>query len=91
MECKGPLNSRLRRRVSRAVNVALEQDSKKWKDGITQLQATGCKEADKARYGPVVLPGVFRDLVSLGVTRLGETVHVMFPKCTINCFPNSLV
>ena len=39
VECKGPLNSRLRRRVSRAVNVALEQDSKKWKDGITQLQA----------------------------------------------------
>ena len=39
VECKVPLNSRLRRRVSRAVNVALEQDSKKWKDGITQLQA----------------------------------------------------
>ena len=35
---KGPVNSRLRRRVSRAVSVALEQDSRKWKEGLIQLQ-----------------------------------------------------
>ena len=39
VECKGPLNSRLRRRVSRAVSVALEQDSRKWREGFTKLQA----------------------------------------------------
>ena len=38
VECKGPMNSRLRRRVSRAVSVALEQDSRKWREGLTQLQ-----------------------------------------------------
>ena len=38
VECKGPVNSRLRRRVSRAVSVALEQDSRKWREGLTQLQ-----------------------------------------------------
>ena len=59
VECKGPMNSRLR-----AVSVALEQDSRKWKEGLTQLQDSliGCKEADKARRGPVVLLGV-RDRV----------------------------
>ena len=31
VECMGPLNSRLRRRVSRAVSVTLEQDSRKWR------------------------------------------------------------
>ena len=31
VDCKGPLNSRLRRRVSRALSVALEQDSRKWR------------------------------------------------------------
>ena len=39
MDCKGPLNSRFRRRVSRVVSVALEQDSGKWREGSTQLQA----------------------------------------------------
>ena len=63
VECKGSLNSRLRRRVSRAVSVALEQDSRKWRKGfdpITGQGLIGCKEADKARRGPVVLLGVFR-------------------------------
>ena len=31
VECKGPLNSRLRHRVSRTVSVTLEQDSRKWR------------------------------------------------------------
>ena len=30
VECKGSLNSRLRRRVSRAVSMALEQESERW-------------------------------------------------------------
>ena len=34
VECKGPLNSRLRRRVSRAVSVALEQESKRWREEV---------------------------------------------------------
>ena len=57
VECKGPLNSRLGRRVSRAVSVALEQDSRKWREGLTQLQdrIDWLQRADKARRGPVVL------------------------------------
>ena len=38
VESKGPVNSRLRRKVARAVAVALEQDSRKWKEGLIQLQ-----------------------------------------------------
>ena len=38
VESKGPVNSRLRRKVARAVSVALEQDSRKWKEGLIQLQ-----------------------------------------------------
>ena len=38
MESKSPVNSRLRRKVARAVTVALEQDSRKWKEGLIQLQ-----------------------------------------------------
>ena len=38
VESKGPVNSRLRRRVSRAVCVALEQVSRKWREGLIQLQ-----------------------------------------------------
>ena len=38
VESKSPVNSRLRRKVARAVTVALEQDSKKWKEGLIQLQ-----------------------------------------------------
>ena len=38
VECKGPLNSRLRRRVSRAVSVALEQESKRWRQGLVRLR-----------------------------------------------------
>ena len=38
VESKSPVNSRLRRKVARAVTVALEQDSRKWKEGLIQLQ-----------------------------------------------------
>ena len=38
VEYKGSLNSRLRRRVSRAVNMALEQESKRWRDGLIKLR-----------------------------------------------------
>ena len=38
VESKSPVNSRLRRKVARAVIVALEQDSRKWKEGLIQLQ-----------------------------------------------------
>ena len=38
MESKSPVNSRLRRKVARAVTLALEQDSRKWKEGLIQLQ-----------------------------------------------------
>ena len=38
VESKGHVNSRLRRKVARAVAVALEQDSRKWKEGLIQLQ-----------------------------------------------------
>ena len=38
VESKGPVNSRLRRKVARAVAVAVEQDSRKWKEGLIGLQ-----------------------------------------------------
>ena len=38
VESKGPVNCRLRRKVARAVAVAVEQDSRKWKEGLIQLQ-----------------------------------------------------
>ena len=38
VECKGALNSRLRRRVSRAVSMALEQESKRWREGLVRLR-----------------------------------------------------
>ena len=38
VESKSPVNSRLRRKVARAVAVALEQDSRKWREGLIQLQ-----------------------------------------------------
>ena len=38
VESKGPVNSRLRRKVARAASVALEQDSRKWNEGLIQLQ-----------------------------------------------------
>ena len=85
MESKGPVNSRLRRKVARTVSVALEQDSRKWKEG---------KKAVKARCGPVVLLGVrvvVFSVVRFGTTKIGETVHVMFLKRPVNCSPNSLV
>ena len=48
----------------------MERDRPSYRPGLT-----GCKEADKARCGPVVLPGVFRDLVfpggMIGTIRIG--------------------
>ena len=38
VESRNLVNSRLRRKVARAVTVALEQDSRKWKEGLIQLQ-----------------------------------------------------
>ena len=38
VEYKGSLNARLRRRVSRAVHVAVEQESKKWREGLVKLR-----------------------------------------------------
>ena len=38
MESKSLVNSRLRSKVARAVTVALEQNSRKWKEGLIQLQ-----------------------------------------------------
>ena len=38
VDCKGLLNSRLRRRVSRAVSMALEQESKRWREGLVRLR-----------------------------------------------------
>ena len=92
------MNSRLRRRVSRAVNMALEQESKKRRDGSVQLRdRTDWLESEREKQsggqskmwtsgasGRFRGPGSSR--VKDGIPGIGEASSCEVFQSTINCF-----
>ena len=100
VESKGPVNSRLRRKVARAVAMTVEQDSRKWKEGLIGLQdrvdwvqwQRGGGGSSKMWTGGASGSqdhGLFSNGVRDNLD-WGKTVHVI-SSSPVSCFPNSLV
>ena len=72
---KSPVNSRLRRKVARAVTLGLEQDSRKWKEGYwLQWQKGGGGQSKMWTSGASGSQdhGLFTSVMGFGTTRIGE-------------------